>query len=78
MTKRVLSLLLTLVMVLSLGAPAFAADEFEAEAPAEVVEEAPAAPVEPEAPEAEEAEKPVAEEPIDEPVAAAAVERSRH
>ncbi len=74
MTKRVLSLLLTLVMVLSLGAPAFAADEFEAEAPAEVVEEAPAAPVEPEAPEAEEAEEPVAEEPIDEPVAAAAVE----
>ncbi len=74
MTKRVLSLLLTLVMVLSLCVPALAADEFEAEAPAEVVEEAPAAPVEPEAPEAEEvAEEPVAEEPVEEPEVAAAI-----
>ena len=66
MTKRVLSLLLTLVMVLSLCVPAIAADgEFVAEAPADVVEEAPAAPVEPEAPEAEEpAEEPVVDEPV--------------
>ncbi len=51
MSKRILSMLLALVMALSLAVPAFAADEFEAEAPA-IQEEAPAAPVaeEPEAP----------------------------
>ena len=66
MTKRALSLLLTLVMVLSLCVPAFAAEDgFVAEAPADVIEEAPAAPVEPEAPEAEEpAEEPVVDEPV--------------
>ena len=65
MTKRALSLLLTLVMVLSLCVPALAAEDFEAEAPAEVVEEAPKAPEAPVAPEAEEpAEEPVADEPV--------------
>ena len=51
MSKRILSMLLALVMALSLAVPAFAADEFEAEAPV-IQEEAPAAPVaeEPEAP----------------------------
>ena len=70
MTKRVLSLLLTLVMVLSLCVPAFSAEDFEAEPTAEAVEEVPAAPVEPVAPEAE---GPVEEEPVevDEPAAAA-------
>ena len=64
MTKRALSLLLTLVMVLSLCVPALAAEDFEAEAPAEVVEEAPEAPEAPAAPEAEEpADEPVADEP---------------
>ena len=75
MTKRALSLLLTLVMVLSLCVPALAAEDFEAEAPAEVVEEAPEAPEAPVAPEAEEpadepvVDEPAAEEPVEEPVA---------
>ena len=75
MTKRALSLLLTLVMVLSLCVPALAAEDFEAEAPAEVVEEAPEAPEAPVAPEAEEpadepvADEPAAEEPVEEAVA---------
>ena len=71
MNKRVLSLLLALVMAFALGAPAFAADEFEAEAPA-VREEAPVAPVaeEPEAPVEEPV--PAAVEPADEPAPAAA------
>ncbi len=73
MTKRALSLLLTLVMVLSLCVPALAAEDFEAEAPAEVVEEAPEAPEAPVAPEAEEpADEPVVDEPAaEEPVEAA-------
>ena len=75
MTKRALSLLLTLVMVLSLCVPALAAEDFEAEAPAEVVEEAPEAPEAPVAPEAEEpadepvVDEPAAEEPVEEAVA---------
>ncbi len=51
MTKRALSLLLTLVMVLSLCVPALAAETFETEAPAEV-EAAPVDPVAEDAPEA--------------------------
>ena len=51
MTKRALSLLLTLVMVLSLCVPALAAEAFETEAPAEV-EAAPVDPVANDAPEA--------------------------
>ena len=76
MTKRALSLLLTLVMVLSLCVPALAAEDFEAEAPAEVVEEAPEAPEAPVAPEAEEpADEPVVDEPAaEEPVEAVADE----
>ena len=76
MTKRALSLLLTLVMVLSLCVPALAAEDFEAEAPAEVVEEAPEAPDAPVEPEAEEpADEPVVDEPAaEEPVEAVADE----
>ena len=71
MSKRILSMLLALVMALSLCVPAFAADEFEAEAPAVQEEETPAAPVaeEPDMPAAAAAEPEAAG---DEPVAAAA------